>query len=333
MLYLQKKGEPYDLIHTWQHDLGDYVWRFGLKPEQFIDFPEFRNTEIKMTSIYSAYGLYTKLKETLKELGPSIVVYQGDTFTCGVAAVVCSRSDIHSAHVEAGFRSGNWREPFPEESIRKAADHRASLLFAPSESAWANLQREKVFGDIILSGSTVRDSVDYVIGLPNTKRPLRRPVITMHRYENLFNGDRLKKIIEILSFATFPLVWPMHEHTRQKLEEYGLMDELRGIQIIPPMEYREFMNLVASSSYTITDGGSLEEESVILGRRCLLLRKLTERTELMRLKVTYLSKLNLSVAAAALRDIEEGPSCDPNADMYYLGRPASEIIGDRLLAG
>lgn len=333
MLYLQKKNEPYDLVHTWQHDLEDYPWRFQVKPAGFYEFPEFKDTEVNIKSLYRAYGLYHKLQKTLKELKPSMVIYQGDTLTTGIASLVCKRSGFRSAHVEAGFRSGNWKEPFPEETIRKVADRRASILFASSESAWMNLNQEKVKGDIILSGSTVTDSVRHVMELPNRRAPLERAVITMHRYENLFNVDRLRKIIDILQFATIPLIWPMHEHTRQKLQDYGMMEDLRGISILPSLDYRDFIGLVAGSSYTITDGGSLEEESVVLGRKCLLLRKLTERTELQTLRLTFLGGLNVSKSANYLREIEESPTCDSSLNPYYLGRPASEIIGDRLLEG
>ena len=335
MLWLQEHGQPYDLVHTCQHELGDYLERFGIRPQSFIDFPEFKGTEIKVSprNAWRALGLYRKLKRTLKDLNPSIVVYQGDTFTTGFAALACKRAKIRSAHVEAGFRSGNWREPFPEESIRRFADHRADVLFAPSNSARANLGRENVKGEVVVSGSTVRDGVVRVFQLPNSRPEGDYAVVTMHRYENVFSEEHLQRIIEILKLCHKPLVWPMHENARVRLEMYGLLPTLSNVKIVPPMEYADFMALVAGSAYTITDGGSLEEESVILGRRCLLLRKRTERTEAVDASLTFLTGLDLDKARESVAVIEGSPLIDSGLNPYHNGRSASGIIGERLLAG
>ena len=334
MLCLQRRKEPYDLVHTCQHDLGDYIERFGVKPDFAVKMEKYAGIQVKVSprNAWKAVGLYRDLKTILVKMDPSIVVYQGDTFTTGFAAFACRRAGIRAAHVEAGFRSGDWREPFPEESIRKMADHRADLLFAPSAGQLRNLFAENIRGDVVISGSTVRDSVAHVVRLPNQRPAGEYAVVTMHRYENLFSKDRLRRIAKILSFSSLPLVWPMHEHTAQKMKADGLMDSLPRMSIVPPMEYGDFMELVASSAYTITDGGSLEEESIVLGRRSLLLRKRTERVEPVDAKLTFLSMLDPVLAAAQLMVIEQKPLCDPRLNPYNVAAgPASELIADRLI--
>lgn len=334
MLYFQEHGQEYALIHTCQNDLDDYLGRFAVRPSEFIEMTEFAHVEVTVnfSNAVKALQLYRKLKCVLRDVGPNLVVYQGDTFTTGFAAFASRHLHMKSAHIEAGLRSHTWTEPFPEELMRKIADHRADLNFAPSHQAEQNLINEGARGIAVLSGSTVMDGMEYIGCIPNEKRPEGYVLVSLHRYENIFSRPRMKAILTILQLCHIPLKWVMHDATATRLKVLGLWERAMNVgELLPPLDYAHFLGMVARANYVVTDGGNLEEESFILGRPCLLLRKHTERSEFLDCGLTFLSELDETKAKQQLSLVEAGLTDATKPNPYYFGESPSKTIGERLM--
>jgi UDP-N-acetylglucosamine 2-epimerase (non-hydrolysing) len=246
-------------------------------------------------------------------------VYHGDTISTGAAAIGSSSilnpfKKWKNVHLEAGLRSGSFLEPFPEEIVRQTADRFSDILLAVSRLSAKNLKRERatgVFGKIFVVGNTVLDSAEITSNKISKKgRKLEGPfaLINMHRHENLGSLDRMKKIIEIVKSIGIKSVWPMHEVTREAFENYGLMRELKNIKnlkVTPPVSHKEFISLLINSKYLIVDGGSIQEESLIFKKPCILLRKTTERPEGLSTGINFLTKLNVPYTKEIIRKIEK----------------------------
>jgi UDP-N-acetylglucosamine 2-epimerase len=172
-----------------------------------------------------------------------------------------------------------------------------------------NLLREKVKGEIVFSGNTVSDLLKTAVQRIGGKiRQDQFVLMTSHRYENIFVRSRLKRVIDILGHSRLPIYWPLHRMTETQLKRFGLLDRVRkmNVKILPPLAYDEFISFLLRCNYVITDGGSIEEETIILGKACLLLRKKTERGEGLKMGLTFLTGLDPARSEKIIRMIEGG---------------------------
>jgi UDP-N-acetylglucosamine 2-epimerase len=206
-----------------------------------------------------------------------------------------------NVHLEAGLRSGSLSEPFPEEIVRRVTDSFSDILLAVSDLSSRNLKKERPFfvhGKIINAGNTVVDSAAIAYGM--AKKEYRKPkqeyaLINMHRHENLKSEKRMRKIVEIVKNLEIRAIWPMHENTREAFTALGMMRELekiKNLEIRPLCSYPEFVFLEANCRYLVVDGGSIQEESLIFGKPCILLREKTERQEGLATGINFLTKLD-----------------------------------------
>jgi len=125
----------------------------------------------------------------------------------------------------------------------------------------------------------------------------RFALITVHRHENIKSKERLRKIIDILSSLEIPAYFPLHDNTKKKIMDFGLYSQLtsnKNIHLIAPMDYPSFIYQLKHCSLLICDGGSMQEESLIFKRPCIILRKATERQEGLRTNFNYLSNLEVN---------------------------------------
>src|SRR3989344_4220751 len=126
-------------------------------------------------------------------------------------------------------------------------------------------------------------------------------------HENLKNKKRMEKIIGILRNIKTKAIWPLHDNTEHYLKKYGLMEEIEkmeNIRIVPLMDYSHFIFLIANCFYLVTDGGSIQEESLVFKKPCVILRKKTERQEGLSTGINFLTNLNLSYSRKVIEDIE-----------------------------
>jgi UDP-N-acetylglucosamine 2-epimerase (non-hydrolysing) len=277
------------VITTTQHRdlLAQALDAFNIKP----------NVDLGLPSIPQALADFTArallaMSSTFAELRPDLVLLQGDTTTVLCAALAAHYLGIPVAHVEAGLRTGNIRNPFPDELNRRLATVVADLHFAPTDRARNNLKREGVAEEkIVVTGNTIVDAVRFfprkasfneprLNALPWEKR--RFILATIHRRETL--GEALlnvcQAIAELAAIHTdVQFVIPVHPNPRVR---DVVINELMGmprVELVEPVGYSDMVELMRRSLFVMTDSGSVQEECPVLGKPVLILRKSTERPE------------------------------------------------------
>lgn len=308
---LQKQRIPYYFIHTGQHNLKSFCDTFNVKRPDTILTKE----PEKSSKFYSKIGkaifwnlrLVFKIKEELKKI-PDLryVIYHGDTMTTATASIATSKilnpfKKYKNVHLEAGLRSFNNFEPFPEEIARKIADNFSDILLTVSEESLKNVKKYEKKKSINLVGNTIIDSVYFALNLSKKKKikslsKQKFALITIHRHENIKNKERLNKIVEIILSLKIPSYFALHDNTKKKLIEFGLYDKLiksKNIKIIKNLDYINFIYQMNRCSLILCDGGSMQEESLIFEKSCIVLRKATERPEGLKTNFQFLSQLNV----------------------------------------
>ena len=345
MLELQKKND-YWFIHTGQHNLGKSGELFNVKKPDFILSKE-PEGGTKFFSIINRISflwfimMIFRIRKTLIKINPKYVIYHGDTMSTAAAAIASSKmlnplKKWKNVHLEAGLRSGSLFEPFPEEISRKISDRFSDVLLAVSERSRKNLENEKNKGKIILTGNTVVDSAHMTYDKAkktNKKIPEEYALINLHRHENLVNKERMKKIIDILKSVKIKAVWPLHENTRHYLEKYGLMEEVRKMENIEAtglVDYSKFIFLIANCKYIINDGGSIQEESLVFGKPCVILRKRTERQEGLETGINFLTNLDVGYSKKTIQEIESGKISSKKIKNPYGEKGLSKKIAEGL---
>jgi UDP-N-acetylglucosamine 2-epimerase (non-hydrolysing) len=311
MLELQNRKIDYHFIHTGQHNLKDLCEDFSVKRPDAILTKEPEKSSKFYSKIFKAIfwnlGLVFKIRRELKKLkNLKYVLYHGDTMTTASASIASSRllnplKKYKNVHLEAGLRSGNLFEPFPEEISRIIADNFSDILLAVSKRAEKNLSKYKNKKKIFLVGNTIIDSAEIAHGISvkNKIKPFSNgkfALISIHRHENIKNKKRLNKIVRIISSLKINSYFPMHDNTKKQLEKFNLYDKIKAnknIKIIEPMDYINFIHQLSKCSLIICDGGSLQEESLIFKKPCIILRKATERQEGLETNFQFLSKLDV----------------------------------------
>lgn len=322
MLELQKQKKDYWFIHTGQHSLKDSCEIFGIKKPDFIlsRAPKISTkfwSKINRNSIFWLVLMVIRIKKVLKKITPGYVIYHGDTMSTVAASVASSKllnpkKEWKNVHLEAGLRSGSLFEPFPEEISRKISDMFSDILLAVSERSFGNLKKYQGKKEIFITGNTIVDSSAIAYNKAKKKYKKRKyeyAIINIHRHENIKNKERMKKIVGILKNIKIRAIWPLHDNTAHFLEKYGLIDEIKkmkNMEIMPLVNYFHFIFLLANCKYLITDGGSIQEESLVFGKPCIILRKKTERQEGLSTGINFLTRLNVNYSKSLVRKIEKG---------------------------
>jgi len=323
MLELKKQKKDCWFIHTGQHSLGKACEEFGVKKPDFILSKEpNRSTKfwskINRNSLFWFLSMIFKIRRLIKRIKPRYVIYHGDTMSTATAAIASSKllnsnKTWKNIHLEAGLRSGSLFEPFPEEISRHISDRFSDVLLAVSDLTEKNLHKYKNKKRIIKIGNTIIDSA--LISYNKAKRMKQKKprgkyaLINIHRHENLQDKERLKRIVEIIKNVDIKAIWPLHDNTAYFLKKYGLMNKItnmKKIEIIPLINYPCFIFLLANCEYLITDGGSIQEESLVFKKPCILLRKKTERQEGLGTEINFLTALNIGSAKKVIEKIENG---------------------------
>ncbi len=205
------------------------------------------------------------------------------------AALAANKRGVAVGHVEAGLRSFDLR--MPEEHNRRLTDHLSALLFAPTERAKANLEKESVWGKIYVTGNTVIDAVNQHLPLAERKSKILSQIrfekfalATAHRAENVDDLEVLKSFIEAFAESPVPVVYPMHPRTRKRLRQNGLLAEVMqcgNVQVLPPLGYLDFLVLMKRCELIVTDSGGIQEEATapLIRKPVLVIRLSTERPE------------------------------------------------------
>ena len=236
---------------------------------------------------------------------PALVVVAGDVDGALAAGLAARKLRIPVAHLEAGLRCGD--ADMPEEINRRALDAISDLLWAPDEATAARLRAEG-HGGVRAVGNAMVDSL--LRHLPAARaRPLPEGlsrggygIVTLHRPANVDDAAALRALVAAVEDAALvlPLVWPLHPRTRARMDAFGLAPP-RGVRMLPPLRYLDFLALMAGARLVATDSGGVQEEAAALGLPCLTLRPSTERP------ATLAAGGNRLVTAAQLRDAVRDP--------------------------
>ena len=237
-------------------------------------------------------SIFSKLPPVFDEVKPDFLLVQGDTMTTVSAAFAAYLQRIPVGHIEAGLRTGNLDHPFPEEMNRRLTSQLTTLHFPPTEGARDALLREGFAqSNIHVTGNTVIDALHLALSdgyefidpaLQRMEPDKRIILVTTHRRENF--GEPLLGICSAVaeladSRDDVDIVWPVHKNPAVSKTVHSRLSGRKNINLIEPLEYREFVHLMAKSSIILSDSGGIQEEAPSLDVPVLVLRKATERPE------------------------------------------------------
>lgn len=258
---------------------------FGLTPDEDLNVMTDRQTLAELTG-----RIVPQAGRKLRELGADMVLVHGDTTTSFCVALSAFYEGIPVGHVEAGLRSGNMREPFPEEANRRLTGVLTTLDFAPTPGSRANLRREgKAEEGIFVTGQTAVDAVREVAGRvplrPEWQARLdagqRLVTVTMHRRENLPVMAQMAQALADVARAhpDTHFVYPVHLNPAVQEAVRPALGQLPNFELTEPLDYAQMAPLMAASTLLATDSGGLQEEGAALGVPVAVLRNVTERPE------------------------------------------------------
>ncbi|MGF6329460.1 UDP-N-acetylglucosamine 2-epimerase (non-hydrolyzing) [Pseudomonas sp. BS3782 TE3695] len=266
-----------------RHMLDQVMTFFGIVPDIDLNIMKPNQTLTELTA-----RLLLELDKVLLEEKPDVVLAQGDTTTVFAMALACFYRRIPFGHVEAGLRTWDMQNPFPEEANRVLAGRLTRWHFAPTESSKANLLREGIPDqDITVTGNTVIDALlmtaakDLTLGidLDDSKRLI---LVTSHRRENF--GAPFLEICRALktlaeSNSDVQILYPVHPNPNVKDVAYDVLGNTPNIILCEPLDYAPFIAAMKKAYLIISDSGGVQEEAPALGIPVLVLRDETERPE------------------------------------------------------
>ena len=326
----------YEIVSTGQHTT--------LKDTALLDFviePKFELNLMTQNQSLAEYGskCIEKVTGLLRNEKFDGVVVQGDTSTTLFGGLSAFYLGIPIFHVEAGLRTGDLHNPFPEEMNRRALSQFANLHFAPTESARRNLLNENIpEKNVFVTGNTIVDSMNQIISKIDSeginafkqvggKKYSKNILITVHRRENHRQLRELVKSIE--SFArNNPSVgiWlPVHPNPNVSAEIDKLREVASNVRILDALPYSQFIALLKEMDLVITDSGGVQEEAVTLGKKVLILRDTTERPEGVKANIAKLVKISAFTLPFEIEAALNSKVIEKNTQLYGDGRAARRI--------
>lgn len=343
MLELERRNIDYNFIDAGQHAAltSEIVRDFDLRAPDV----QLRNSRSDINTIREAIRWTsssllrllwepTRIRKDVFRSESGICLVHGDTLTTLLSLLYAKRCRLKVAHVEAGLRSFNLLNPFPEEIVRLITMRYSDMLFAPSEWAASNLRQmgysHKMVG---ISGNTILDTVHFAL---NKSRSPHRPdgpyvVATSHRVETIFSKSRLAFLVELLLDLArdWRILLVLHEPTQRQLQRFGFFEKLRqdpAISLLPLQPYSQFIDLLSHADFVVSDGGSIQEECNALGMPCLILRTHTERRDGIN-ETAFLARFERNEVDQFLRNLPNLRELTENP----IDAQPSEIIVDHLL--
>jgi UDP-N-acetylglucosamine 2-epimerase (non-hydrolysing) len=344
ILRLQKEKKHFQVltIATAQHRsmLDQVLSVFGITPDYDLNIMKPKQSLATLTK-----NIITAVDDVLVKESPDMVLVQGDTTTTSIGSLAAFYRQIPVGHVEAGLRTNDRMNPFPEEINRRLTGCIADLHFAPTSTAKKALIRENVDpATIFITGNTVIDalkiavrknytfSVDALNSLRQEKK--RIVLLTMHRRENW--GEPMRGACEAvkklaLQYQDINFIFPVHLNPIVREVVYPILEPLKNVHLIEPLDYLDFVNLLAASSLVITDSGGVQEEGPSLGKPILVLRKVTERPEAVRYGTVKLVGLDTGKIVSSARRLLDSKAAYRKmasaVNPYGDGKAAERTVG------
>jgi len=277
-----------------------------------------------MTANQTLNGLASRLivsfDDVLAQERPDYVLVHGDTTTACAAALAAFHRRVPVAHVEAGLRTGNLSSPWPEEMNRRVVDAISDLMFAPTQSAKANLMAEALQGRIVVTGNTVIDALYATTARIDADAALRakldaqlplldpdKPIVlvTGHRRESFGDGfaSICTAIDELARSGDVQIVYPVHLNPNVRAPARARIGATPGVHLIEPLDYLGFVRLMQRAAIVLTDSGGVQEEAPALGKPVLVMRDVTERPEALEAGAVRLVGTRADAIVGGVRDL------------------------------
>jgi len=303
--------------------------------------------------------IFTHLDPVLVSMKPDWILIQGDTTTVMASSLAAYYHHIRVGHVEAGLRTYDKWQPFPEEINRRLASVVTDLHFAPTEWARQNLLRENIPArQVVVTGNPVIDALYAVVKLPPTPDVLelfnrlgiayqssttksagsqekpRLVLVTAHRRENF--GQPLENICAALDMLArtygdaIRIVYPVHMNPNVQEPVHRLLGDIPNITLLPPLDYLPMVHLMRHAAIVLTDSGGLQEEAPALGKPVLVMRAVTERPEGMEAGTVRLVGTDTAQIVSQARNLLDDPvaylSMAQAINPYGDGKAAPRIV-------
>lgn len=230
-----------------------------------------------------------KFSSVLKTENPDMVFVHGDTTTTFAGTLASFYQNVPVAHIEAGLRSWDLRNPFPEEMNRKLSDSLCDLYFCPTHIAKENLIKESILSkEIYVTGNTVIDALESIISKiddyssHNNEQEEKIILLTMHRRESI--GEPMKEVMRairdvLIENKEYKLIFPVHKNPAVREIVYPIFKDLNRAELIEPLDYLSFIKIMCKAKVIVSDSGGIQEEAPTLKKPVLLTRNVTERPE------------------------------------------------------
>jgi len=328
------------VVITAQHrEMLDEVLRvFRVKPDFDLNVMKPNQTLSEVTS-----RILIGVENILKKEKPDWVVVQGDTTTVLATALACYYQKNSLAHVEAGLRSFDKYQPFPEEINRRLVSHIADINFAPTKGAAENLLKEGIDKKkILITGNTVIDALLMAVGkkvrlnkeLKKVDFKKRIILVTAHRRENF--GTPLENICNAIKEISklsdnLEIVYPLHLNPNVQETAKRVLSNTSNIKLLQPLDYLTFCYLMKKSYLILTDSGGIQEEAPSLHKPVLILRNVTERPEVVQVGAAILvgtKKENIiKETSSLLEDKQKYQQMSSIPSPFGDGKASCRIVG------
>lgn len=287
---LRHQSLPYRFILTGQHQetMTELYEAFELNPpDDFFIKPKEANSYSKLLYwlVKSSLSGFNKLSKSTPH---DMVLVHGDTLSTLQCALIGKIKRLKVVHIEAGLRSFDNFNPFPEEIIRRWVTALADLYVTQDDTARQNLARYPDTVVLNTRANTMMDALRFaqkkLNAIPHSDSPtIKYGLASLHRNENLSNTERFNCLMNTVLEANqkLPIKFILHPVTRQKIDQSQWRSRLTdaGVELVERMDYLKFTDLMLKAEFLITDGGSNQEEASYIGIPCLVMRDASERTE------------------------------------------------------
>ena len=336
---LEKRGLQYKVCVTAQHVemLNPFLKYFKVEADYNLAI---------MKPGQDLYHITTeamlRLKDVLRREKPDAVITQGDTTTAFAASLAAFYEKIPVGHVEAGLRTYDLHNPFPEEMNRRLIDQIAEWLFVPTQANFQNLLKEGIDNSkITLTGNTVVDTLLYILndeGFQKIEPPVKKNggrmiLVTAHRRESF--GQKMENLCYAISEIVsnnddVEIVYPVHLNPNVREPVFRILKDNKRIHLIEPQTYLPFLKLMQQSDLILTDSGGVQEEAPTLGKPVLIMRETTERREGVDSGVAQIVGTSTSVIVETAQTYLDNPaiykSLSSGINPYGDGQAAGRIV-------
>ena len=260
----KNQGIEYRTVFTGQHEtlLMEISFDWKLRIES-------KGTN-RLNSVFSS--VMSQGEEAITELNPKYVLVQGDTTSAAAFALSAYHLGVKIIHLEAGLRTYNRENPYPEEVNRQLISRIADVHLCPTNNNQEFLKKERTEGFIITTGNTALDNIKDI----KTSRE-NKVLVTLHRRENHAIAHKWFNEIEKLAISNPQLEFILPIHPNPAIKRFA--DDLVKVKVVDPLPHNELIKLIASSNLIITDSGGIQEEASFLKKTTIICRKTTERIE------------------------------------------------------